>query len=165
MKRNALMALLAAAIEMQVVTGCRAVPEMQRFVLEDGTVIVADTGADWPSKETTEIFKRLYAAVGSDADIDDAQTYQLALAKMLDKVVQTDNPQTFRGIQKFYVIPFSIAKETSSNYVREVVYPDDPAFKENIQLSSRLSQYDFTGTDPAKGYYSGGSFINTFTFF
>lgn len=83
--------------------------------------------------------------------------------KMLDKVVQTDNPQTFRGIQNFYVIPFSIAKETSSNYVREVVYPDDPAFKENIQLSSKLGQYDFTGSDPAKGYYSGGSFINTFT--
>ena len=83
--------------------------------------------------------------------------------KMLDKVVQTDNPQTFRGIQNFYVIPFSIAKETSSNYVREVVQPDDPAFKENIQLSSKLSQYDFTGTGPAKGYYSGGSFINTFT--
>lgn len=83
--------------------------------------------------------------------------------KMLDRVVQTDNPQTFRGIQKFYVIPFSIAKETSSNYVREVVYPDDPAFKENIQLSSKLSQYDFTGAGPAKGYYSGGSFINTFT--
>ncbi len=52
MKRNALMALLAAAIEMQVVTGCRAVPEMQRFVLEDGTVIVADR----PSKEATENF-------------------------------------------------------------------------------------------------------------
>ena len=83
--------------------------------------------------------------------------------KMLDKVVQTDNPQTFRGIQNFYVIPFSIAKETSSNYVREVVYPDDPAFKENIQLSSKLGQYDFTGSGPAKGYYSGGSFINTFT--
>jgi len=83
--------------------------------------------------------------------------------KMLDKVVQTDNPQTFRGIQNFYVIPFSIAKETSSNYVREVVYPDDPAFKENIQLSSKLGLYDFTGTGPAKGYYSGGSFINTFT--
>jgi len=83
--------------------------------------------------------------------------------KMLDKVVQTDNPQTFRGIQNFYVIPFSIAKETSSNYVREVVYPDDPAFKENIQLSSKLGQYDFTGSGPAKGYYSGGSFVNTFT--
>ncbi len=83
--------------------------------------------------------------------------------KMLDKVVQTDNPQTFRGIQNFYVIPFSIAKETSSNYVREVVYPDDPAFKENIQLSSKLGLYDFTGTGPAKGYYSGGSFVNTFT--
>lgn len=83
--------------------------------------------------------------------------------KMLDKVVQTDNPQTFRGIQNFYVIPFSIAKETSSNYVREVVYPDDPAFKENIQLSSKVTPYDFTGTGPAKGYYSGGSFINTFT--
>lgn len=83
--------------------------------------------------------------------------------KMLDKVVQIDNPQTFRGIQNFYVIPFSIAKETSSNYVREVVLPDDPAFKENIQLSSKVGLYDFTGTGPAKGYYSGGSFVNTFT--
>ncbi len=79
MKRNTLVVLLAAAIEMQVVTGCRAIPEMQRFVLVDGTVIVADTGADGPSKETTEIFKRLYAAVGSDADIDDAQTRNRAV--------------------------------------------------------------------------------------
>lgn len=79
--------------------------------------------------------------------------------KMLDRVVQIDNPQTFRGIQNFYVIPFSIAKETSSNYVREVVYPDDPALNENIQLSSKLNLYDFTGAGPAKGYYSGGSFV------
>lgn len=79
--------------------------------------------------------------------------------KMLDRVVQIDNPQTFRGIQNFYVIPFSIAKETSSNYVREVVWADDPALNENIQLSSKLNLYDFTGTGPAKGYYSGGSFV------
>ena len=79
--------------------------------------------------------------------------------KMLDRVVQIDNPQTFRGIQNFYVIPLSIAKETSSNYVREVVWADDPALNENIQLSSKLNLYDFTGTGPAKGYYSGGSFV------
>lgn len=79
--------------------------------------------------------------------------------KMLDRVVQIDNPQTFRGIQNFYVIPFSIAKETSSNYVREVVWADDPALNENIQLSSKLNLYDFTGAGPAKGYYSGGSFV------
>lgn len=83
--------------------------------------------------------------------------------KMLDRVVQIDHPQTFRGIQNFYVIPFSIAKETTSNNVREIVWPDDPAFDENIQLSSRLSQYDFTGAGPAKGYYSGGSFVNNLT--
>lgn len=83
--------------------------------------------------------------------------------KMLDRVVQIDHPQTFRGIQNFYVIPFCIAKETTSNNVREIVWPDDPAFDENIQLSSKLSQYDFTGAGPAKGFYSGGSFVNNLT--
>jgi len=83
--------------------------------------------------------------------------------KMQDKVAQIDHPQTFRGIQNFYVIPFSIAKETTSNNVREIVWPDDPAFDENIQLSSRVSQYDFTGAGPAKGFYSGGSFVNNLT--
>lgn len=83
--------------------------------------------------------------------------------KMQDKVVQIDNPQTFRGIHNFYVIPFCIAKESSSNNVREVVWADDPAFDENIQLSSSISQYDFSGTGPSKGYYSGGSFVNNLT--
>ena len=83
--------------------------------------------------------------------------------KMLDKVVQIDNPQTFRGIQNFYVIPFCIAKESGSNNVREVVWSDDPAFNENIQLSSKLNQYDFSGTGPSKGYYSGGSYVNNLT--
>ena len=86
-----LVKLLAAAIEMQVVTGCKAVPEMQRFVLEDGTVIVADTGAGRSSKKATENFKRLYAAVGNDADIEDPQACQLALAKMLGEV-DLDDP-------------------------------------------------------------------------
>ena len=112
MKRNTLVALLAAAIEMQVVTGCKAIPEMQRFVLEDGTVIVADTDADGPSKEATEIFKRLYAAVGSDADIDDTQTYQLALAKMLDKV-DLDDPAVQEALGDMHYLGCGVKRDVA----------------------------------------------------
>lgn len=83
--------------------------------------------------------------------------------KMTDKIVQNDNPQTFRGIQNFYVIPFSIAEEKTSNAWREVVQADDPCFEDNIQMSSSLSLYDFEGTGATKGYYSGGSFVYTMT--
>ena len=83
--------------------------------------------------------------------------------KMTDTIVQNDDPQTFRGIHNFYVIPFSIAKESNSNAWREVVQASDPCFEDNIQLSGNLQQYDFEGEGPTKGFYSGGSFVYTMT--
>lgn len=85
MQMKTLITLLTAAIAMQVVTGCRAIPEAQEFALEDGTVIRADTGAG-PSKEATEKFKRLYASIGRDDGVDNTQALLLSLAKMLNEV-------------------------------------------------------------------------------
>lgn len=84
--------------------------------------------------------------------------------KMTDKIVQNDNPQTFRGIQNFYIIPFYIAKQTSGgDGWREVVQAGDPCFAENIQMTGRLQQHDFTGAGPAKGFYSLVSSVYSMT--
>ena len=53
--------------------------------------------------------------------------------KMSEKVVQIDNPRTFRGIQRFYILPFAVDKS------REYVKADDVCIEDNIPLS----KYDF----------------------
>ena len=86
MVRQTMVTLGVAVFAIQMVTGCGTTPDTHRFVLEDGTVILADTGADGPSKEATEKFKRLYAAFGRDDDVDNPQAHLLSLAKMLNEV-------------------------------------------------------------------------------
>jgi hypothetical protein len=79
--------------------------------------------------------------------------------KMTDGIVQNDDPRTFRGIQTFYIVPFSIPKEAAGDALREFVRATDPCLQENIQLSGNLQRYDFEGADATKGFYSGGSFV------
>lgn len=83
--------------------------------------------------------------------------------KMTDKIVQNDDPRTFRGINNFYVVPFSIPKETTSNITREVIQASDPCFDENIQMTGNLKETSFDGTAANKGFFSPGSYVNAMT--
>lgn len=83
--------------------------------------------------------------------------------KMTDKIVQNDDPRTFRGINNFYVVPFSIPKETTSNITREVIQASDPCFDENIQMTGNLKETSFDGTAASKGFFSPGSFVYPLT--
>ena len=75
--------------------------------------------------------------------------------KMTDQIVQNDDPQTFRGIHNFHVIPFNIS--------HEFVEGQDQCFEENIQMADKLNTYSLTGSDASWGYYSGGSYVKNLT--
>lgn len=79
--------------------------------------------------------------------------------KMQDRIVQNDDPRTFRGIQNFYVVPFTIPEEGGSSVLREHVRKDDECLIENVQIRSASLPYEFGGTSATRGYYTAHAFV------
>ena len=94
--------LWAGIAALLMLTGCRCCSDGQKFVLEDGTILVA--GGNISSRATAE-FKRLYAAYHDNATVEtngDAQAYLLSLAKMLCDV-DIDDPVVQEAIGDMYL--------------------------------------------------------------